>query len=418
MEFVRNGLSPHALIPLAHLVQLSFINHYPLWSLGALFTLGWIATLSALRQMRHGHDRNRRLESEPYISFPVSILKPLKDLEDGIEESLESFFTLDYPCYEILFSVRDPEDPVCAVVQSLMDQYPDVDARLIIGRAEVGQNPKVNNLILGYRLAQHDFILICDSSIRADRYFLRRMASYMESNVGLVTALVAGENGEGLGGVLETVSLNTYYLKWTYLARSLKLPFFAGKVMLFRRSVADKFGGLSALGGFLAEDYLLAKSIRNLGLKVAIQAEPVVQEVGYREFKDYWSRHLRWGRIRKSIAPVAFFLEPIAGPAFWTLVLFAVLDSSRAVNSALILWGAWGLGDFLLLGITANGLSIETVIGWLLRELLVIPLWAHTLAGNTVCWKGTRLKLGHDTRLLEPRRPRHSRAGWLSPVRR
>jgi ceramide glucosyltransferase len=392
-----------------------------------VFGLCCISTLCALRQMRRGREASRALGSDAYISFPVSILKPLKGLEDGIEETLESFFCLDYPRYELVFSVCDPEDPVCPVVQDLMDQYPEVDARLIIGRADVGQNPqnpKVNNLIIPYRLAQFDFILICDSSIKADTHFLRRLASYMKPDVGLVTAVVAGEEGEGVGGALESITLNTFYLKWTYLARLLRLPFFAGKVMLFRRTVADKFGGLSSLGVFLAEDYMLAKSIKSLGLNVAIQAEPVFQEIGYRELSDYWSRNLRWGRIRKSIAPLAVVLEPLAGPAFWSLVLALFLPSWSGFWAALSVWSLWAVADLILIraiaaeSMSQASLTFDSVVAWILRELLVIPLWLHVLVGNTVSWKGTRLRIGQETRLLVPRSDSDLRLRWLSLVKR
>ncbi len=61
---------------------------------------------------------------------PVSILKPLAGLDDGLESNLRTFFEQDYPSFEILFAVRDRADPAVAVVEKLQAEYPRIPARL------------------------------------------------------------------------------------------------------------------------------------------------------------------------------------------------------------------------------------------------------------------------------------------------
>ena len=41
----------------------------------------------------------------------ISVLKPLHGIDLGLEDNLRTFFTQDYPSYEILFATRDPADP-------------------------------------------------------------------------------------------------------------------------------------------------------------------------------------------------------------------------------------------------------------------------------------------------------------------
>src|SRR5438045_3980042 len=47
---------------------------------------------------------------------PISILKPLAGLDAGLESNLRTFFEQDYPSFEILFAVRDADDPALDVV--------------------------------------------------------------------------------------------------------------------------------------------------------------------------------------------------------------------------------------------------------------------------------------------------------------
>lgn len=66
----------------------------------------------------------------------MSILRPLKGLDANLFENLETTFTQEYPKsrFEILLSVADERDQALPVVRSLLEKYPGVDARIIVGR--------------------------------------------------------------------------------------------------------------------------------------------------------------------------------------------------------------------------------------------------------------------------------------------
>ena len=63
----------------------------------------------------------------------VSILRPLKGLDTNLFENLESTFTQDYPNLEVLLCVADAEDQALSVVRSLIEKYPLVNARAVVG---------------------------------------------------------------------------------------------------------------------------------------------------------------------------------------------------------------------------------------------------------------------------------------------
>ncbi len=52
------------------------------------------------------------------------MLKPLSGVDEGLEENLRSFFTQEYPHFELLFAVRDADDPAVPVVEALQREFP------------------------------------------------------------------------------------------------------------------------------------------------------------------------------------------------------------------------------------------------------------------------------------------------------
>lgn len=66
------------------------------------------------------------------LAPPVSILRPLKGVDNNLRDNLESTFTQNYPRFEIVFSVVDGTDPAVHVVRELMERYPHVEAKLLV----------------------------------------------------------------------------------------------------------------------------------------------------------------------------------------------------------------------------------------------------------------------------------------------
>jgi ceramide glucosyltransferase len=345
------------------------------------------------------HDHFRKTPAHldaPFRLFPVSILKPLKGADSGLEENLRTFFELDYPLFELLFSVADPGDPALAIVRHLMDRYPEVKARVFVGQLEIGPNPKVNNLVQSYERASYDWILISDSNVRVGCDYLKRLVGHLEPGVGMVTSVIAGRDGQGVGGYLEAAFLNTFYARGMLLLAWWGRAPVVGKSMLFQRSVAERFGGIRILSRYLAEDYMAGEAMRRLNLRTVIATDPIQQNLGRMDCAAFWARHLRWGRIRKSQAPLPFAIEPLLGSLVSGLLgAFACnrfFDFSFSAVMGLHL-ATWSLCDLLLFRKLDPSPKFHLPLVWFTRELLSFPLWLHIAFGNTVQWRGNRLKV-------------------------
>ena len=151
-----------------------------------------------------------RSSSAPLAFEPLSVLKPLKGRDPALEENLRSFFTADYPKFEVLFCLESASDPAYPVVEKLIREYPAIPARVFFSASAADlPNPKISNLRGAYLSARYDLTLIADSNIRLTRDGLKNLVADLDSGAGIVTALVRGVDPRGMAAELEALHLNT-----------------------------------------------------------------------------------------------------------------------------------------------------------------------------------------------------------------
>jgi ceramide glucosyltransferase len=332
---------------------------------------------------------------------PVTILKPLKGLDDGLEGNLRSFFELDYPEYQLLFGVADRDDPAIPLVQRLIDEYPGRDARLIVGAPPFGLNPKVENLAAMWPNRRHDTILISDSNVRARPSYLRETACYLaEPGVGLVTNLFAGIGEEHFGAALENLHLNGFIASGVAAASTLGITCVVGKSMLMPVRALEAAGGFAGVRNLLAEDQALGVRIRKAGYSIRLSHHVIGNVNETRSSRWFLNRHSRWFKIRARLAGPTFLVEPagnlatvgivwaLAGPSdlgWFALPLLVALGMARDAIGALRLRGSCPRLKYLFLSP--------------LKDLFLLPLWFDALFDRRVHWRGNTFAIGKFTRL-------------------
>ncbi|KAG0213142.1 hypothetical protein BGX28_004968 [Mortierella sp. GBA30] len=358
------------------------------------FTAAFVA-IAISRSRYSGHKRSQSSRMTKDQVPGVTIIRPLRGIDCNMYENLASSFRQDYPLFEIVFSVAQASDPAIAVVKDLMKQYPEVDARLIIGEKNVGINPKINNMVQSYESAKYDIVWVCDSNVYVDPGCMgRSVDKMMQPGVGLVHHLPFGVRPQTLGSELELMFLDTVHAKmylfinWTGLASCV-----VGKSNLYRRSDLDRVGGLAAFGKYMAEDNLVATAIFNMGYKHEMTTDLAYQSLGSMSPSDYFLRRARWTRIRKYTVTAATVVEPFIEMIGCGLVAsygFNLLWNIHALNFLAFHVVIWFLVDLSMYQ-ALSGEKMDNLRGflmaWCLRELAALPLYAYAVAGSTVDWR-------------------------------
>lgn len=338
--------------------------------------------------------------SPPRVGRPgVTVIRPVCGIDNHVEETLRSTFALDYPDYEILFCVASGRDPVVPLVERLIAAHP-ARARLLIGEDRVSANPKLNNVVKGWREAAHDWIIIADSNVLMPSDYVQRLIAAYRRDTGLVCAPPIGCRPDGFWAELECAFLNTYQARWQYFADTAGLGFAQGKTMLWRRAVLDAVGGIEALAQEVAEDAAATKAVNALDLRVRLVDAPFGQPLGLRRIGEVWNRQVRWARLRRGSFP-QFFLPEICSGALLPVACCALLAGAAAlpVPATVAAFAAlWYGGEYILARTARWHVSALSPLAWMLRDLLLPILWVEAWRSSEFVWRGHPMDLADSGR--------------------
>ncbi len=335
--------------------------------------------------------------AKPADAPGVSIVRPVCGLENHIEETLRTTFHLTYPRYEAIFCVASEHDPIVPVVRSLLSEYPNVDARLLVGDDRISVNPKLNNVVKGWQAAAHDWIVMADSNVLMPRDYIEQLLSRADRNTGMVSAPPVGSYPDGIWADLECAFLNQYQARWQLAADAFGFGFAHGKNMLWRRDVLEKAGGIVALAAEPAEDAAGTKVVRAQGLKVTLVPNPFPQPLGTRRLADVWKRQLRWARLRKASFK-GFFLSEILTGGFLPFLGAGFLVSEGAVPlpAALAVVCAWYGAESALCWALRWPHSLRSPFLAVMRDAMLPALWVAAVGGNGFVWRGNAVDVRDD----------------------
>lgn len=258
-------------------------------------------------------------------------------------------------------------------------------------------NRKVGKLMLLGNRARYDVWVLNDSDIRVPPEYLDRVVAPLEDpKVGLVTSLFRASADTPAGGA-ESVWIATGFMPSLLVARVVGVrEYGVGATLAFRKADLDRIGGFAAIAGYIADDYMLAKRITELGLRAEL-APTVVETTLGGGWADVWRHQLRWARTIRVSRADGYVGIPVTHAGLWALLLLlAGAPGLAALLIALRIAMAWISGALVL------GCPLAARFFWTapLLDVVAFAVWAAGLVGNRVIWQGRELTLSRDGRIL------------------
>jgi ceramide glucosyltransferase len=340
---------------------------------------------------------------------PVTVLKPLCGLDFEAYENLRSFCRQDYPVQQIVFGVRDPADPVIAIVERLITEFPERDIALVVDERTIGANLKISNLANMVRVAKYDTLVIADSDMRVEPDYLAAVSAPLaDPRVGVVTCLYKATPAGGLPSMLAGMFINEWFLPSVLVgARVRGIRYCFGATMAIRRETLRRIGGFEALSPYLADDYMLGQLVTRHGYQVHLSSYVVENVVHEEDMTSFFHHELRWARTVRAVEPVgyAFSFTMYGIP----MALLAATFNEATLGVTPLEYGLVALVVLLRLALHHTVRSVLKPSGawspWLVpfRDILSFAVWATSFFGHDVTWRGNAFSVNAHGQLAAKR---------------
>jgi ceramide glucosyltransferase len=316
-------------------------------------------------------------------------LKPVRGSDAGLRDAIASHVALRGD-FELLCGVASLSDPAVA----LLKEFPTVR---IVECTTTTPNQKVGVLMDLVAAAKYSTLIVNDADIRVDPDYVERVtAPLSDPRVGLVTCLYRAI-GSTFASRFEGLGVSTDFAPSALVARLVGVDEFAmGSTMAFRRVDLEKIGGFGAIADYLADDYQLGHRLHALGLKCVLSDVTVETRLGG-SWRDVWQHQVRWARTIRVSKFAGYLGLPVTYATLWAAIAavagqFEIAAALLAVRMLMAMESGW----FVMR-------SRDVLRLWWsipLRDLFAAAVWLAALPGNSVIWRGRKLKLDREGRII------------------
>lgn len=340
----------------------------------------------------------------------VSILKPVKFMDDGMARNIESFYQLDYPSYEIVFCFDGFNEDIHRLIIKFKEKHPKVITKIIEAKLDQKpggfMNPKVEMLSAMSREAAGELYWVSDSNIRVEKDTLKKLVcEYKEHNSKIVFSPIRGIGSRTIGSIIENAYLNFFVSGniisvWKFVGRQI----IVGKSMLIEKISLDKLGGFPAFREYLAEDYIMGETYTENGLHISTNFTWVTNYNSHSTVKSFMSRMTRWAKLRFHIDRFFYVLEILANPIA-VAVLFLPFAWPRGLNYLLLVVAVKVFLEYVNFFSVNNTdrkrLWIILVYPFciVLKDILMFFIYLAPFFSSKVNWRGWKIAIGAKSRI-------------------
>lgn len=306
----------------------------------------------------------------------ATIIAPCKGLDDGLEQNLTALIELDYPEYEVIFVVDDPEDPAVKVIQAVSqtgEGYRKKTALTVAPKA-TDSSQKVENLREGVIHAdpRSEVFVFVDSDARPSPAWLRALvAPLRDETIGATTGYrwFISEDPSLASEIRSSWNASIA----SALGPNARSNFCWGGSMAIRRDTFERLNIRDRWHGSLSDDFTVTRAMNAGDLPIRFVPEALAASVENCTIGQLFEFTNRQMKITRVYMP-KLWLMSFFGSALFNSVLitaFLIVIFSRA-NTALV-WAA----IFTL--ITVSGFSVGKAWTRLRAVRLVLSQHARAL---------------------------------------
>lgn len=306
----------------------------------------------------------------------ATIIAPCKGLDDGLEQNLTALIELDYPEYEVIFVVDDPEDPAVKVIQAVSqtgEGYGKKTALTVAPKA-TDSSQKVENLREGVIHAdpRSEVFVFVDSDARPSPAWLRALvAPLRDETIGATTGYrwFISEDPSLASEIRSSWNASIA----SALGPNARSNFCWGGSMAIRRDTFERLNIRDRWHGSLSDDFTVTRAMNAGDLPIRFVPEALAASVENCTIGQLFEFTNRQMKITRVYMP-KLWLMSFFGSALFNSVLisaFLIVIFSRA-NTALV-WAA----IFTL--ITVSGFSVGKAWTRLRAVRLVLSQHARAL---------------------------------------
>ncbi|MBI4061597.1 MAG: glycosyltransferase [Elusimicrobia bacterium] len=361
-----------------------------------LVMLSWVYWIAVAIVVACFFARRVRPSREGYRPS-VSLIKPVCGLEKNLYANLSSACAQDYPDYEVVYALQNPQDPALPILERIRAENPERRVRILVDHSAAGPNGRLCNILNATRTATSEVLVYSDSDMLLPPDYLRAIvAPLADPEVGVSCTLYRAQGAVNIWESLELLSLNVEFVPSMIFATSTRAALACpGASQAVRRETLEKIGGLEPMADSLVEDIELGRRMAAAGFKIVIGSHIAATGVDLNGWRAWWRHQVYWDQNTRAASPVGFFFTwlvrgvPLA--AFYSLIFLAhglleleVLLVTLAFRLGSAVFCSWSLGD-------SEGLRAL----WLLplRDLVGAATWAASFLQRKIYWKGREFVL-------------------------
>lgn len=358
------------------------------------------ATLASIAYAAFGISRLRAFARRPKPRSArrpaITVLKPVRGAEPRLAENLRSFCAQDYPEYEVVFGVLDPDDAALPIIRAVAAEHAGRTTVVTGNGVAEHRNPKIATLEPMLPHGKHDVLVISDSDMRVGPGYLEAVAAaFDDDRVGAATCTYRGEPADdGVASRLGAMWISEQFAPSALVAMAVEpLTYCFGATMAVRRSTLAAVGGLRALGTHLADDHALGHLVNEHGLRVAFAPYAVTNMVSEPGLRALFSHELRWARTIRAVRPKSYAGVILTYPLPLALFYAALTRDRGRVPAvvALAVLARLAMQREVHRAIGARQRPAPSLIP--LRDALGVAVWVGGLFGRNVRWRGSTFQV-------------------------